>query len=86
MRRSVVTPKTTRRQLEPLEYQELCQQVLKRDNWRCQACGSMKQLEIHHKEFRSHGGQDSEENLVTLCDNCHKRLHTPPHPSDPYDR
>jgi hypothetical protein len=28
----------------------------------------MSNLEIHHKEFRSQAGDDSEENLITLCD------------------
>ena len=43
------------------------QRVLRRDGWRCQSCGTMSNLEVHHKQFRSHSGHDSEENLVTLC-------------------
>ena len=27
----------------------------------------MSNLEVHHKEFRSHTGEDSELNLITLC-------------------
>ena len=69
-------PKNPRLQLEPLEYQKLCQEVLKRDNWRCQNCGSMQQLQIHHKQFRSHAGHDSEDNLVTLCSDCHAKSHS----------
>jgi 5-methylcytosine-specific restriction endonuclease McrA len=34
-------------------------------------------LEVHHKEFRSHSGQDSEENLITLCVCCHGAIHSP---------
>ena len=26
-------------------------------------------------EFRSRGGDDSEENLITLCADCHSRAH-----------
>ena len=26
--------------------------------------------------FRSHGGEDSKENLVTLCECCHKAVHS----------
>jgi 5-methylcytosine-specific restriction endonuclease McrA len=33
-------------------------------------------LQIHHIEARSHLGDDSEENLVTLCANCHRLRHT----------
>jgi len=35
----------------------------------------MVNLEVHHQEFRSQGGDDSEENLVTLCEACHSMLH-----------
>jgi 5-methylcytosine-specific restriction endonuclease McrA len=49
--------------------------VLRRDSWRCQVCGSMTNLEVHHKQFRSHSGEDQEDNLITLCFNCHSSLH-----------
>jgi 5-methylcytosine-specific restriction endonuclease McrA len=26
---------------------------------------------VHHKQLRSHSGHDSEENLITLCTECH---------------
>jgi 5-methylcytosine-specific restriction endonuclease McrA len=35
----------------------------------------MLNLEVHHKMFRSHSGQDSEENLITLCADCHSTAH-----------
>src|SRR5437868_6138543 len=61
--------------LEDPEYRELCQRVLRRDNWQCQFCGSMTNLEIHHQQFRSHSGEDTEENLITLCHGCHCTEH-----------
>ena len=61
--------------LDPASYGSLRQQVLRRDGWRCQACGAMSNLEVHHKEFRSRLGDDSEENLITLCDSCHRSVH-----------
>ena len=66
----------TRRRLDPLAYENLRQQVLRRDDWRCQSCGAMSNLEVHHKQFRSHAGQDSEENLITLCVMCHEKMHS----------
>ena len=45
------------------------------DGWRCQFCGSQKNLQVHHKEFRSQSGHDSEQNLITLCSDCHLTLH-----------
>jgi len=50
---------------DPLSYARLRQQILRRDNWRCQSCGTMTNLEVHHREFRSHSGADTEENLIT---------------------
>ena len=52
--------------------------VLNRDNYTCQCCKNKKKynrLEVHHIVFRSQGGSDEEENLITLCDICHKDLH-----------
>jgi len=60
---------------DPESYERLRQQILRRDGWRCQLCGAMSNLEVHHKEFRSQGGPDSEENLITLCNGCHADLH-----------
>ncbi len=43
--------------LDDREYGELREQVLRRDSWRCQFCGSMTNLEVHHQQFRSHSGR-----------------------------
>ena len=61
--------------LDAVSYERLRQQVLGRDGWRCQSCGAMSNLEVHHKQFRSHSGNDSEENLITLCSTCHASVH-----------
>lgn len=63
--------------LAPAAYQQLCRQVLERDGWRCQGCGARQHLQLHHKQFRSHSGDDSEENLITFCTRCHELVHRP---------
>ncbi len=68
-------PKVAPLRLDPLSYESLRQQILRRDSWRCQSCGAMSNLEVHHREFRSHSGSDSQENLITLCTTCHTRVH-----------
>ena len=53
--------------------------VLNRDNYTCQCCkGKHKdsKLEVHHIVFRSQGGSDEAENLITLCHTCHTDLHS----------
>ena len=50
--------------------------ILHRDNYTCQCCGKRNcRLEVHHIKFRSDGGTDDEENLITLCKECHKGVH-----------
>ena len=68
--------KPTLLRLDPTSYENLRLQVLRRDRWRCQSCGAMSNLEVHHKRYRSHSGNDSEENLITLCVSCHEEMHS----------
>ena len=50
--------------------------VLHRDSYTCQCCGKKNcRLEVHHIKFRHNGGTDDEENLITLCEDCHKGVH-----------
>ena len=53
--------------------------VLNRDSYTCQNCkGKTKdsRLEVHHIVFRSNGGSDESENLMTLCKTCHDKVHS----------
>jgi 5-methylcytosine-specific restriction endonuclease McrA len=70
-----VGPKSAGLRLDAESYEALRQEVLRRDGWRCQSCGTMSNLEVHHKQFRSHSGEDSDVNLITLCGSCHARIH-----------
>jgi 5-methylcytosine-specific restriction endonuclease McrA len=72
---SSIEPKPERLRSDALSYESLRQLVLRRDGWRCQSCSTMSNLEVHHKQFRSHSGDDSEENLITLCARCHLVVH-----------
>lgn len=50
--------------------------VLNRDNYTCQCCKTKKgTLHVHHIVYRSNGGSDKMDNLITLCENCHRKLH-----------
>ena len=75
--------KDPRARLGPESYRKLHQQVLERDGWRCQVCGSMQNLQVHHLKFRSQSGNDQEQNLITLCAECHERMHGKRLPDSP---
>ena len=59
-------------------------EVLLRANGKCQSCQRdapfLKEdgtpfLEVHHIEWLSKGGEDSVENAIALCPNCHRQAH-----------
>lgn len=50
--------------------------VLIRDNFTCRACGvRTKGLHVHHLIPKITGGDESLENLITLCNKCHNKIH-----------
>lgn len=60
-------------------------EVLQRANGNCEACGEAAPfvrssngtpyLEVHHCKQLSDGGDDTVENAVALCPNCHRKKH-----------
>ena len=53
------------------------QYILARDGYTCQAGkkGCAEKLHVHHMLFKSQGGGDAPENLITLCEKHHADLH-----------
>ena len=50
--------------------------VRSRDNYTCQYCKKQNiKLHVHHIIFKSKGGTDRSDNLITLCEQCHNNLH-----------
>jgi hypothetical protein len=70
------------------KWREIRELVLARDGHLCQRCGAEGGLQVDHIHERQHGGDDSLDNLQTLCEICHKmkkgvffeRERTPPTP------
>lgn len=58
--------------------------VLQRDDYKCQKCGwhhdkwnrsDPRHLEAHHVKQHVQGGANKEENLITVCNICHDKIH-----------
>ena len=73
---SALSAKRRRIRLEADAYRRLHREILERDGWRCQVCGSLRGLEVHHVQLRSQAGEDTDDNLITLCSACHRRIHS----------
>jgi hypothetical protein len=50
--------------------------VLNRDGYQCQKCKAVNvKLHVHHIIFKSNGGTNTADNLISLCEKCHDKLH-----------
>ncbi len=58
--------------------------VLRRDGYKCVRCGwnhsdwnpsDPRHLELHHKKEHAKGGENTEDNLLSICTFCHDDLH-----------
>lgn len=56
------------------EWEQKRQLVLDRDHSCCTKCGSDENIQVHHKTYE-HFGNEPLEDLVSLCQQCHKALH-----------
>ncbi len=56
------------------EWKKVRRSILERDGYSCSVCRSERWLCIHHRD--QNPANDDPENLITLCDVCHARIHT----------
>lgn len=57
------------------EWKQIRNRILARDGYRCRMCGTGKQLRVHHIRYPDIYGSESDEDLITVCDSCHQRVH-----------
>lgn len=88
---------TTRQYAQQIEYlpgegirdrqvpTSLRNQTLERDDNICVRCGATDDLEAHHIIPRNKGGEDTIENMATLCSSCHVQVHNSGLPYDDAD-
>lgn len=76
--------KAAERKLKRREAMKLRQDVRARDGNQCQCChvtvslgyaNPLQHAHVHHITFRSQGGADVMKNLVTVCAECHAKIH-----------
>ena len=47
---------------------------LVKNGW-CAVCGKAGETEWHHIIYRSHGGDEADENMLEVCRECHEKIH-----------
>ena len=58
-------------------YENAREHALVRDKYTCQCCDKKNgRVEAHHIVFRSKNGSNDLENYITLCEDCHKAVHS----------
>ena len=62
--------------LQSPEWQKKRLQRLRIDDFRCVRCGSAMNLHIHHINYgKDYRNADVLNDLVTLCERCHRAIH-----------
>ena len=56
-------------------WQDKRKQRLAIDDFKCQMCGNKENLEVHHVTY-DRLGNESMDDLITLCERCHTKVHS----------
>jgi len=54
---------------------DVYKELVEREKW-CRLCGGTYGLHNHHILYRSQGGLTKKENLMRLCEACHRKVHS----------
>lgn len=61
--------------LQTPEWRELSEHCKRRDGYKCRLCGSTEMLAAHHVQYPTDWYDTKLDQLITLCDGCHKVAH-----------
>lgn len=73
-----------KRKKDKAEMMKVRANVRARDGNQCQSChipvfvfaaNPLQRAQVHHIQFRSQGGQNVFKNLITVCAECHAKIH-----------
>ena len=60
--------------LETDHWKKTRKRALHRAKYKCQLCGSKENLNVHHNTYENRG-QEKDEDLIVLCQECHAKFH-----------
>lgn len=78
MKRSQINPISKKKAAEKRTEAELRAKLLAEHGGLCQECHQQpdfRGLSLHHRKFKSHGGESVEANTMLICGKCHSLFH-----------
>jgi 5-methylcytosine-specific restriction endonuclease McrA len=66
--------KTYQEYLQSEMWQDKKNLILEIAEYKCQKCGSKKNLQVHHLNYDS-VGNENQHDVIVLCKNCHEKEH-----------
>lgn len=69
------TKMTYQQQLNHPLWKQKRDAILARDNFTC-LCGVTELLHVHHMKYTGYAWEAPDNDLITLCNDCHRKIHT----------
>jgi hypothetical protein len=60
--------------LKSPRWEYLRQETLERDGRKCRLCNSSEYLNVHHRKYPKNWGEETVDDLTTLCQRCHEKF------------
>lgn len=60
--------------LQTEHWKRVRERILRQSGYKCQSCGSLCNLNVHHNTYENRG-HEKDEDLVVLCFDCHQKFH-----------
>lgn len=79
LKRTRIKPVSDKAKAKAATWKKVRKEVIERDQRLCRLCDIEGRrtpcLDVHHILYRSQGGADVRDNLISLCRECHDRAH-----------
>jgi len=56
-------------------FEQIKEAMVRRYGYKCMKCSSTRNIQLHHKNYDFSLGMERFEDLLLVCDKCHKSLH-----------
>lgn len=76
MKISVKNKEEYKAYLNSPRWQAIRKRLYREYDYKCDRCGSSKNIQVHHLTYENLG-EEKDEDLVVLCQKCHSELHEP---------